>query len=124
MTPPPRRAHYFRVCVYCGRSPIAIAAFLKSAGSMSSRSTGPGPLLLRLAGPEWYWGTKKEDFLEGQLACPGDKEARLPGASLFLLRTKKEDCLEGQFTSCGDRRRISWRASLLVGTKKENVLPQ
>ena len=54
-------------------------------------------------------GTKKEDFLEGQFAFPGDKEGGLPGGPICLSR--------------GQRRRTSWRASLfLPGTKKEDFL--
>ena len=54
-------------------------------------------------------GTKKEDFLEGQFAYPGDKEGGLPGGPVCFSR--------------GQRRRTSWRASLLIpGTKKEDFL--
>ena len=54
-------------------------------------------------------GTKKEDFLEGQFAFPGDKEGGLPGGPVCLSR--------------GQRRRTSWRASLLIlKTKKEDFL--
>ena len=64
-------------------------------------------------------GTKKEDFLEGQFAYPGDKEGGpvkeggLPGGlefaypgdkeGLLIPGTKKEDFLEDQFAYLGDK---------------------
>ena len=84
-------------------------------------------------------GTKKEDFLEGKFAYPGDKEEGLPGvpvclsrgqrrrtswsASLLIPGTKKEDFLEGQFSYPGTKKEDFLEGSLLIrGTKKEDYL--
>ena len=69
-------------------------------------------------------GTKKEDFLEGQFAYPGDKEGGLPGGPVCLSRgQRRRTSWKASLLMPGQRRRTSWRASLLIpGTKKEDFL--
>ena len=69
-------------------------------------------------------GTKKEDFLEGQFAYPGDKEGGLPGRPVCLCQDKEGGLPGGPVClSRGQRRRTSWRATqFTLKTKKEDLL--
>ena len=67
-----------------------------------------------------YLGTK-EDFLQTQFACAGDKELRRISwkHNSLVSGTKKEDFLQGQFAYPGDKDGGNPANSFAPGTKKE-----